>query len=97
MFYGLEPATLQLIHLARRRRLPAPRPSGTVSLIHIHDAASATLAALHRGRPSQPYNVVDDQPVTFEAYFRAVAQAAGAPPPRRCPATSSPHCRTCAP
>ncbi|GAA0966096.1 NAD(P)-dependent oxidoreductase [Actinocorallia libanotica] len=96
MFYGPEPATRRLIHLARRRRLPVPSPSGTVSLVHIHDAASATVAALHRGRPGQPYNIVDDHPVTFEDYLRAVAQAAGAPPPRRVPSnllTALPYLR----
>lgn len=85
MFYGPEPATHRLIDLVRRRRLPAPRPSGTVSLIHIHDAATATLAALHRGRSGRSYNIVDDQPVTFETYFRAIARAVGAPPPPRVP------------
>lgn len=85
MFYGPEPATRRLIGLARRRRLLAPHPSGTVSLIHIHDAATATIAALHRCGPDRSYNIVDDHPVDFETYFRAVAQTAGAPPPRRVP------------
>ena len=85
MFYGPEPATRRLIDLARRRRLPAPRPSGTVSLIHIHDAATATIAALHRGGPDRSYNIVDYHPADFESYFSAIAHAAGAPPPRRVP------------
>ncbi|OUC98764.1 NAD-dependent epimerase/dehydratase family protein [Streptosporangium minutum] len=96
MFYGPEPATRRLIDLARRRRLLSPRPSGTVSLIHIHGAASTTVAALYRGRPGQPYNIVDDQPVTFEDYFHAIAQAAGVPVPRPVPSrllTALPHLR----
>lgn len=85
MFYGPEPATRRLMHLAKRRLLPALRPSGTTSVIHIHDAAAATMAALESGRPGQPYNIVDDQPVTFTDYFRAIADVVGASPPRTVP------------
>lgn len=86
MFYGPEPATRQLVSMARRRLLPVPRPSGVTSLIHVHDAAAATVAALDRGRPGQAYNIVDDEPVDFATYVRAVAERAGAPAPRTVPA-----------
>jgi nucleoside-diphosphate-sugar epimerase len=84
MFYGPEPATRRLVELARRHRLPALRPCGTTSIIHINDAASATVAALERGRRG-PYNIVDDEPVTFAAYVRALAAAVGAREPRTLP------------
>ncbi|WP_431895317.1 NAD-dependent epimerase/dehydratase family protein [Nonomuraea sp. bgisy101] len=86
MFYGPEPSTLKLAALTRRRALPVPRPSGTVALVHIHDAAAAAVAALDRGRPGQAYNIVDDQPVTFADYVGAVAAAVGAPSPLTVPA-----------
>lgn len=85
MFYGPEPATQQMGTLLARRRLPIPRPSGTTSLIHIHDAASATAAALEHGRPGQAYNVVDDHPVDFADYVAAIADQVGAPAPRVIP------------
>lgn len=85
MFYGPEPATRTMMALARRRLLPAPRPAATLSLIHLADAASATVAALERGRAGQPYNIVDDRPVAMDAYLAALAAAAGAPAPRRVP------------
>ncbi|RJL33256.1 NAD-dependent epimerase/dehydratase family protein [Bailinhaonella thermotolerans] len=81
MFYGPEPATRNLLRMTRRRRLPATRPSGTISPIHIRDAASATVAALERGRAGEAYNVCDDEPLEFAEYIRALARAAGAPPP----------------
>lgn len=82
MFYGPEPATQQMATLIARRRLPVPRPSGTTSLIHIHDAASATVAALDHGHAGQAYNIVDDHPVDFADYLAAIADHvyASAPP-----------------
>jgi nucleoside-diphosphate-sugar epimerase len=82
MFYGPEPTTWRLMRMARRRLLPVPRPASTVSLVHIEDAAGATVAALERGRPGRAYNVADDHPVRFDEYVREVARAAGgaAPP-----------------
>ncbi|MEU8107566.1 NAD-dependent epimerase/dehydratase family protein [Nonomuraea muscovyensis] len=86
LFYGPEPSTRRLMDLARSRLLPAVRPAGVVSLVHVHDAASAAVAALDRGRPGQAYNVADDEPVAFDAYVAALARAAGAPRPLRAPA-----------
>ncbi|MER7504086.1 NAD(P)-dependent oxidoreductase [Nonomuraea pusilla] len=85
MFYGPEPSTRRLADLARRRLLPVPRSGGVTAPIHIHDAATATMAALERGRAGQAYNVVDDQPVCFADYVRALAAAAGAPEPLAVP------------
>ncbi|WP_033439373.1 NAD-dependent epimerase/dehydratase family protein [Saccharothrix sp. NRRL B-16314] len=85
MFYGPDPMTLKLVELTRRRLVPALRGAGTVPPIHLHDAASATVAALDRGRPGQAYNIVDDHPVDFGDYIKAMAETAGAPPPRSVP------------
>ncbi|MFI6594701.1 NAD-dependent epimerase/dehydratase family protein [Nonomuraea sp. NPDC050536] len=85
MFYGPEVSTRKLMDLARRRLLPAVRPASVVSLVHIHDAASAAVAALEHGQPGRPYNVADDEPVPFDEYVRALAAAAGAPSPLRMP------------
>ncbi|MFC9898084.1 NAD-dependent epimerase/dehydratase family protein [Nocardia sp. NPDC127579] len=85
MFYGPEPMTRELAGQTRRRRLPVLRPSGITSPIHIHDAATATVAALERGRAGQAYNIVDDRPIGFEDYIRALADASDAPPPRTVP------------
>ncbi|WP_214326934.1 NAD-dependent epimerase/dehydratase family protein [Nonomuraea sediminis] len=86
MFYGPEPSTRKLMDLARRRLLPVARPAGVVSLVHVHDAAAAAVAALERGRAGTPYNIADDEPVGFDDYVRALARAAGAPEPRTVPA-----------
>ncbi|MER7077319.1 Nucleoside-diphosphate-sugar epimerase [Saccharopolyspora kobensis] len=85
LFYGPEPATRKMLELTRKRQLPIPRPAATLHPIHIADAASATVAALERGRAGQAYNIVDDQPVDMGDYLAALAETAGAPPPRRVP------------
>jgi nucleoside-diphosphate-sugar epimerase len=70
----------------RRRRLPIIGGGGGVwSLIHVEDAARATLAALSN-HASGAYNIVDDAPAPVAEWLPAFAQAVGAPPPRRVPA-----------
>ena len=49
--------------------------------IHVDDAAGATMAALDRAPAGSTYDIVDDEPVSFSAIVRAVADAAGAPRP----------------
>lgn len=85
MFYGPEPATRRLATLAARRALPMPSPSGITSLVNIHDAASAAVAALDRGNGGQAYNIVDDHPVGFADYVAAIADRAEAPAPMTVP------------
>jgi nucleoside-diphosphate-sugar epimerase len=58
---------------------------GLLGWVHHLDAARATVAALENGRPSQAYNIVDDQPATWREVFTAMAAGFGAPPPRRVP------------
>jgi 2-alkyl-3-oxoalkanoate reductase len=69
-----------------RRRLPiVGRGQGVWSLIHIDDAARATVAALTRGHAG-PYNIVDDEPAAVSQWLPALADALGAPRPLRVPA-----------
>jgi nucleoside-diphosphate-sugar epimerase len=70
----------------RRRRMPiVGGGSGVWSLIHVDDAAAATVAALSRGA-SAAYNVVDDDPAPVSQWLPALAEALGAPAPMRIPA-----------
>lgn len=86
--YGPENAsTKYLLGILRKRRLPLLRGAqGRVSFIHIDDAAAATIAALEHGQPGAIYNIVDDQPVGFNEYLGAAAQAIGARRPWALPA-----------
>jgi nucleoside-diphosphate-sugar epimerase len=86
--YGPENAsTKYLLGILRKRRLPLLRGAqGRVSFIHIDDAAAATIAALEHGLPGSIYNIVDDQPVGFNEYLGAAAQAIGARRPWALPA-----------
>jgi len=69
----------------RKRAFPIGRgASGLWSLIHVDDAASATVAALDRGEPGA-YNVVDDEPATAEAWLPVYADVIEAPKPLRVP------------
>ena len=73
------------VALVRRRMLPIiGGGAGIWSLIHIEDAAAATLAALHRGEPGV-YNVVDDEPAPVRIVLEELARVLGAKPPRRIP------------
>jgi len=54
------------------------------SLVHIDDAASATVAAIEHGAPGI-YNVVDDAPAPVRELLPGIAAAVGAPPPRHLP------------
>ncbi|MFE6863862.1 NAD-dependent epimerase/dehydratase family protein [Nocardia sp. NPDC057668] len=66
------------------RPTPVPwRGGGTVSWIHVHDAAAATVAALEHGSPGHAYNVVDDTPATW---LEVAAAARPAAHPVRIPA-----------
>jgi nucleoside-diphosphate-sugar epimerase len=72
--------------LVRRRRLPIVGDgAGIWSFVHVHDAATATIAAIDRGAPGA-YNVADDEPATVADWLPELARALGAKPPRRVPA-----------
>jgi nucleoside-diphosphate-sugar epimerase len=83
LFYALENGmTQQMIALARRRLLPAVRGDrGLLPMIHLDDAASATIAALDHGPAGSVYDIVDDHPVSMSDMVRAIAESVGAPRP----------------
>jgi nucleoside-diphosphate-sugar epimerase len=75
-----------MAELIRKRRLPIVGGGGGVwSWVHITDAASATVAAIERGR-SGIYHVADDEPAPVRDLLPVLARALGAKPPRRVPA-----------
>jgi nucleoside-diphosphate-sugar epimerase len=66
------------LKMVRRRVAPVlGRRDNYLSSIHVDDAARAVVAAL--GLPVGVTNVVDDEPLTRQAYAEAVAAAAGVP------------------
>ncbi len=69
-----------------RGRLPiVGSGAGVWSLIHVDDAATATVAALSANKPGV-FNVVDDEPARVADWIPALAQALGARKPRKMPA-----------
>ena len=75
-----------MLDALRGRKVPVVGDGGGVwSLVHVGDAAAATVLALERGEPGV-YNVADDDPAPVREVLPAMAEALGAPPPRRVPA-----------
>jgi nucleoside-diphosphate-sugar epimerase len=71
--------------LLRKRRFPVGGSgAGIWSLVHIDDAAAATVAAIESGTPGI-FNVVDDEPAPASELVPGLAAAFGAPPPRHMP------------
>lgn len=69
----------------RSRRFPQIGDGeGQWPLIHVDDAAKATVAAIERGNPGV-YNVVDDEPAPLREWLPGLAEALGAKPPRKIP------------
>jgi nucleoside-diphosphate-sugar epimerase len=83
VFYGPGVGSTDfMVGLLRRRMMPLLGGGRAVlPMIHIEDAASATVAALEGGRAGEVYNVVDDQSATLREFATAVAEAVGAPRP----------------
>lgn len=81
-FYGAgSKHTDDMVQLARRRVASQLGPSDAYwASIHLDDAASAVVTAL--GAPSGVFNVVDDEPVTVEEFYAALADAFGFKRPR---------------
>jgi 2-alkyl-3-oxoalkanoate reductase len=78
-------ASEDLVELVRRRKLPVVGDGGGVwSWIHIDDAASATVAAVERGRRGK-FNIVDDEPARVSEWLPYLAKCVGAKPPRQVP------------
>lgn len=77
LFYGPGAAhSEQMFAMARHHITMVLGPPGSfLSSIHLTDAASAVVAALHA--PAGVYNVVDDEPLTKRQYAEALASASG--------------------
>jgi nucleoside-diphosphate-sugar epimerase len=74
-----------LIGPVRKRQLPIVGDGGgTMSFIHLDDAAAATVLALDRGTAGV-YNIVDDEPAPVRVWLPVLADALGAKPPRKVP------------
>jgi nucleoside-diphosphate-sugar epimerase len=87
-FYGLGTGITGdvMAGMIRKRRFPIIGDGGGVwSFVHVIDAASATVAAIERGRPGI-YHVADDEPAPVREWLPYLARALGAKPPRRVPA-----------
>ncbi len=79
-------STEGMVAMLKKRRMPLLGDgSGVWSWLHVEDAASATLAALERGRSGEVYNIVDDEPVAWRDYLTHAARELGAPSPFRVP------------
>jgi 2-alkyl-3-oxoalkanoate reductase len=75
-----------MAEMMRKRMVPIIGGGGAVmSWVHITDAASATVAAIERGKPGI-YHVADDEPALVRDVLPELARALGAKPPRRVPA-----------
>lgn len=85
-FYAPEGSHTQSFgELLRKRQLPIIGKGDAIwSWIHVHDAASAFVAAAE-GKAGGVWHVVDDQPVTAQEFLTAFAKELGAPPPRHVP------------
>jgi nucleoside-diphosphate-sugar epimerase len=87
-FYGpgtsIAPGGFHADLVARRRFPLVGSGAGVWSVVHIDDAAHATVAAIERGRPGV-YNIVDDHPAPVAEWLPALADALGAGPPRQVP------------
>jgi 2-alkyl-3-oxoalkanoate reductase len=82
-FYG-PGASEDMAQLVRRGKMPIAGDGGGIwSWCHLDDAASATLAALERGRGV--YNIVDDEPAPVSEWLPHFAEAVGAKRPMHVP------------
>ncbi|HXJ66562.1 MAG TPA: NAD(P)-dependent oxidoreductase [Actinomycetota bacterium] len=75
----------EMVAAVRGRKFPIVGDGGGVwSLIHLDDAAAATVLALEQGEPGV-YHVVDDDPAPVRDWLPVLAEALGAKPPMRFP------------
>ena len=82
-FYGDPDAVVRAV---RKRQYPMIGDGGAIfPLIHLHDAAAATVLALEHDGPAI-YNITDDEPAPASAWMPVLAEVLGAKPPRRIPA-----------
>jgi nucleoside-diphosphate-sugar epimerase len=73
------------VEMIRKRKLPiVGNGEGVWSLIHVEDAAAATVAAVEHGNRGV-YNIVDDEPAPVKEFLPAAAELLGARKPMRVP------------
>jgi nucleoside-diphosphate-sugar epimerase len=83
---GMAPGGEQ-VEMIRRRKFPVVgNGNGLWSFLHTDDLATATLAAIEKGRPGEIYNIVDDEPAPTREWLPYLARSLGAKPPRHVPA-----------
>jgi nucleoside-diphosphate-sugar epimerase len=87
MTYGPEnPSTQYMFRMLHKLWVPGVRGADELtSWVHTADVVTATIAALECGRPGAIYNIADDEPVRFNQFLNAAAQAIGAPRPYTVP------------
>ena len=81
---GTEPDGEQTVAVRKRRFPIVGTGAGHWSMIHVTDAATATLAAIEGGAPGI-YNVADDDPAPIGELLPYLAEVLGAKPPRHFP------------
>lgn len=86
-FYGADTDhSRTMARLLLKRRLPViGRGEHTFAPIHADDAAGSFVAASEADSADGTWHVVDDEPLPAARYFELLAEALGAPRPRRVP------------
>ena len=78
-------ATDDQVELVRKRQFPlVGGGTGYSSLVHLDDAASATVLAVEQ-KARDVFNIVDDEPAPASEWLPYLAACAGAKPPMRVP------------
>jgi len=73
------------VALVRKRMFPiVGGGTGRMSLVHVDDAAAATVLAVER-KADGVFNIVDDEPAPVSEWVPYLARCVGAKPPRRVP------------
>jgi nucleoside-diphosphate-sugar epimerase len=71
--------------LVRKRKFPiVGGGTGWMSLVHVDDAAAATVLAVEQ-KAAGVFNIVDDEPAPVRDWVPYLAECVGAKPPRRVP------------
>jgi nucleoside-diphosphate-sugar epimerase len=87
-FYGPHSSIAKdgaMVDEIRKHKIPlVGQGTGVWSFVHLHDAATATVAALTLAQHGI-YNIVDDDPAPVLDWLPYLAQCVGAPPPRHVP------------
>jgi nucleoside-diphosphate-sugar epimerase len=88
MFYAVDnPATMAMIEMVRKRRLPVVRgDSSRLPFVSVDDAVAATVSALDAAPPASIYDIVDDNAASLTEVAEAIAEFTGSPKPLRVPA-----------